>query len=831
MKLKRNSFLRLRWLYIVMLFFGVYAKGLAQTQVVSMSINNCAMTAPNELQFDVTFTNVSAQSIQFNSSVVRFNISTAINATSDAITWGIVRDGNNTPSSDFPLSFPTTGGPTFSYTAASRLYSLSLGTGVYSNGTTCSAPNIASGATKKIGRFYIRNNTQNFVASQTVGMTWATTSSVIGYLNCAQGTSGFNTTALRTLVTPCNLTTSTCATAAVASNISNVTCNGGANGSATVTMSPVPSTASITYTVDGGSSQSATLSSGAFTVSGLTAGTHTVVVSNSGCSSVSTNVTITQPSVLMNSTTIVACDSYTWSVNGTHYTEGGTYTGTTVNGSGCTVNETLNLTINHSSTFYADADGDGYGNAAVTTQACTQPSGYVTNSSDCNDADASAHATATYYVDADGDGYDAGTASLCAATAPTGYSSTSNGSDCNDADATAHATATYYVDADHDGFGSTTTATLCAATAPTGYSTNNTDCNDSDATAHATATYYVDADHDGFGSTTTATLCAATAPTGYSTNNTDCNDSDASAHATATYYVDADGDGYDAGTATLCAATAPSGYASTTNGSDCNDSNALMHTTYSFYTDADADGYGTGHAVTLCAIDAATAPSGYSVNNTDCNDSDATVHSTTAYYVDADGDGYGSTTTVSLCATTAPTGYTTDGTDCNDNDGSIHPGATEIANGIDDNCNGSIDEGTTAPSPIVSNVTLCKGSTATALTATALPGYTLKWYTTSTTTTALASAPVPVTTATGTFSWWVSQKLGAGVESPRVQITVSVIAVPTAGPGTLVLTDPSSLTPTTAITAVGPYVGTASELTLTAALVAGATSYTWTLPS
>ncbi|MBI4698695.1 MAG: putative metal-binding motif-containing protein [Nitrospirae bacterium] len=42
-------------------------------------------------------------------------------------------------------------------------------------------------------------------------------------------------------------------------------------------------------------------------------------------------------------------------------------------------------------TYYRDADADGYGSASVTTQACTQPAGYVTKNTDCNDSNASIH--------------------------------------------------------------------------------------------------------------------------------------------------------------------------------------------------------------------------------------------------------------------------------------------------------------------------------------------------------------------------------------------------------------------------------------------------------
>ena len=64
-----------------------------------------------------------------------------------------------------------------------------------------------------------------------------------------------------------------------------------------------------------------------------------------------------------------------------------------------------------SSTFYADADGDLYGNPAVSTSACVAPSGYVSDNTDCDDTDASIHPGVSpdlpEGVDSDCDGDDA----------------------------------------------------------------------------------------------------------------------------------------------------------------------------------------------------------------------------------------------------------------------------------------------------------------------------------------------------------------------------------------------------------------------------------------
>jgi hypothetical protein len=79
-------------------------------------------------------------------------------------------------------------------------------------------------------------------------------------------------------------------------------------------------------------------------------------------------------------------------------------------------------------------------------------------------------------------------------------------------------------------------------------------------------------------------------------------------------------------------------------------------------------------------------------SDVDCNDNDPLVHSGQISYFDADFDGYGDVNNTTLsCSILA--GYVLNSADCDDTSPLVNPVATEDpSNGIDDNCNGIIDE-------------------------------------------------------------------------------------------------------------------------------------------
>lgn len=65
------------------------------------------------------------------------------------------------------------------------------------------------------------------------------------------------------------------------------------------------------------------------------------------------------------------------------------------------------------------------------------------------------------------------------------------------------------------------------------------------------------------------------------------------------------------------------------------------------------------------------------------------------YFPDVDGDGFGNPDADPSMACVRPSGYAQDGSDCDDGNPAVNPLATEVCNLADDNCDGTVDEGTT----------------------------------------------------------------------------------------------------------------------------------------
>lgn len=103
-------------------------------------------------------------------------------------------------------------------------------------------------------------------------------------------------------------------------------------------------------------------------------------------------------------------------------------------------------------TWYQDSDGDSFGDFATSTTTCAQPTGYVDNSTDCNDSNSAINPNATEVCD-------------------------SVDNDC-DSNIDEGVTTTYYQDSDSDTYGNPSVSTA-ACSQPGGYVVNNTDCNDS----------------------------------------------------------------------------------------------------------------------------------------------------------------------------------------------------------------------------------------------------------------------------------------------------------------------------------------------------------------
>ena len=115
-------------------------------------------------------------------------------------------------------------------------------------------------------------------------------------------------------------------------------------------------------------------------------------------------------------------------------------------------------------TWYAETDGDGYGDAAVAANACEAPDGFVSDDTDCDDGDPAVYPGAEETCNDKDDDCDG----------------VVDGNEATDV-------TTWYADADGDGYGDVT-VTESACDAPEGFVADDTDCDDSDSTVNPGAT-------------------------------------------------------------------------------------------------------------------------------------------------------------------------------------------------------------------------------------------------------------------------------------------------------------------------------------------------------
>lgn len=108
----------------------------------------------------------------------------------------------------------------------------------------------------------------------------------------------------------------------------------------------------------------------------------------------------------------------------------------------------------------------------------------------------------------------------------------------------------------------------------------------------------------------------------------------------------------------------------------------------------DADGDGVGAGEDCDDQDAAVFPGAEEACDGLDNDCDSATDEglLLSFYADSDADGFGDPGQA-LQECEAPSGYVEDDQDCADDDAQIYPGATEVCDGVDNNCDNEIDEG------------------------------------------------------------------------------------------------------------------------------------------
>jgi hypothetical protein len=460
---------------------------------------------------------------------------------------------------------------------------------------------------------------------------------------------------------------------------------------------------------------------------------------------------------------------------------------------------------------WPDVDRDGFGDAGAVSEAvCAWTSGRSAVTGDCDDGNAvmwpgNAEVCDGYDNDCDGapddgllfrvwpdrdqDGWGddaAGWEEVCALRPL----QAGLGGDCDDAQALAHPgnrevcdgvdndcdAATdegvqrpFWPDADHDLHGDALAEPAWACEAPVGFAADDRDCDDADADAHqdrvevcdgvdndcdgavdegVTRTVYLDADRDTYGDPSVPARQVCVVGDRQAQRAGDCDDADPSRNPTAfescdgrdqncdgvvdnglrvVLWPDRDQDGY--GDAGVAGASGCPAVGRAPNGLDCDDANAERRpgasevcdgadddcdrlvdegVQVSVWADVDRDGWGANGAPVLgcpsvdwvqttgdCADrNPARNPGATELCDAIDQDCDGSAENGLGYtgLRDWDGDGYGDPgSTVTTCDPNQIVGV---GGDCDDRQPLANPGELERCDGLDNDCDGSLDEGT-----------------------------------------------------------------------------------------------------------------------------------------